>query len=260
MNTLTFSGFIKYSIKSIFFKLGYDIKPRFNHESLSDIDKEYLPIINSVKNYTLTSPERMIALINSIQYVVKNQIPGDIVECGVWKGGSMMLAAKILLALNKTDYDLYLFDTFEGTTKPSKYDLDYLGNPMLEIWNKEFEGKKKLPSSADYVSLDKVKKNLFSTGYPKEKLHFIQGNVMDTIPKNAPEKISVLRLDTDWYESTKHELNNLFPRLASGGILIIDDYGHFQGSKKAVDEYFEENKISSFLFRIDYTGRLFVKS
>ena len=257
---MTFSGFIKYSIKSIFFKLGYDIKPRFNHESLSDIDKEYLPIINSVKNYTLTSPERMIALINSIQYVVKNQIPGDIVECGVWKGGSMMLAAKILLALNKTDYDLYLFDTFEGTTKPSKYDLDYLGNPMLEIWNKEFEGKKKLPSSADYVSLDKVKKNLFSTGYPKEKLHFIQGNVMDTIPKNAPEKISVLRLDTDWYESTKHELIHLFPRLASGGILIIDDYGHFQGSKKAVDEYFEENKISSFLFRIDYTGRLFVKS
>ncbi len=83
---------------------------------------------------------------------------------------------------------------------------------------------------------------------------------MDTIPKNVPEKISILRLDTDWYESTKHELNNLFPRLVSGGILIIDDYGHFQGSKKAVDEYFEENKISSFLFRIDYTGRLFVKS
>ncbi len=83
---------------------------------------------------------------------------------------------------------------------------------------------------------------------------------MDTIPKNIPEKISILRLDTDWYESTKHELNNLFPRLVSGGILIIDDYGHFQGSKKAVDEYFEENEISSFLFRIDYTGRLFVKS
>ncbi len=161
MNALTFSGFIKYSIKSIFFKLGYDIKPRFNHESLSDIDKEYLQIINSVKNYTLTSPERMIALINSIQYVVKNQIPGDIVECGVWKGGSMMLVAKILLFLNKTNYDLYLFDTFEGTTKPSKHDLDYLGNSMLEIWNKEFEGKKKLPSSADYVSLDRDKKIFF---------------------------------------------------------------------------------------------------
>ncbi len=157
---MTFSGFIKYSIKSIFFKLGYDIKPRFNHESLSDIDKEYLPIINSVKNYTLTSPERMIALINSIQYVVKNQIPGDIVECGVWKGGSMMLAAKILLALNKTDYDLYLFDTFEGTTKPSKYDLNYLGNQCWKFGIKNLK-EKKLPSSADYVSLDRVKKIFF---------------------------------------------------------------------------------------------------
>ena len=257
---MTFSGFIKYSIRSLFFKLGYDIKPRFNHESLADIDKEYLQIINSIKNYTLTSPERMAALVNSVQYITQNQISGNIVECGVWKGGSMMLVAKMLLALNKTDYDLYLFDTFEGTTKPSKHDLDYLGNSMLEVWNKEFEGKNQLPASADFVSLEEVKKNLFSTGYPKEKIHFIQGNVENTIPKNAPEKISLLRLDTDWYESTKHELNYLFPRLTSAGILIIDDYGHFKGSKKAVDEYFEKNKISSFLFRIDYTGRLLVKS
>jgi len=250
---------MKFFIRSLFFKLGYNIKPRLINENLEDIDEELIEIINSVKKYTLTSPERMIALINSIQYVVKNQIPGSIVECGVWKGGSMMLVAKILLSLNKTDYDLYLFDTFTGTTKPNKYDLDYSGNSMLKIWNKEFEGKKKLPSSADHVPLNEVKKNLLSTGYPKEKIHFIQGDVMDTIPKNAPEKISLLRLDTDWYESTKHELNNLFPSLTSAGILIIDDYGHFQGSKKAVDEYFEENKISSFLFRIDYTGRLCIK-
>ena len=155
---MTFSGFIKYSIHSLFFKLGYDIKPRFSHESLVDIDEKYLDIIKSVKNYTLTSPERMVALINSIQYVVKNQISGDIVECGVWRGGSMMLVAKTLLALNKTDYDLYLFDTFEGTTKPSEHDLDYLGNSMLENWDKEFEGKKKLPASADFVPLDEVKK------------------------------------------------------------------------------------------------------
>ena len=257
---MTFSGFIKYTIRSFFFRLGYDIKPRFNHESLADFENEYLEIINSVKNYTLTSPERMAALINSIQYIVKNQISGNIVECGVWRGGSMMLVAKVLLAMKKTEYDLYLFDTFEGTTKPSKHDLDYLGNSMLDVWNKEFEGKKILPDSSDFVPLEEVKKNLFSTGYPKEKIHFIQGNVEDTIPKNAPEKISLLRLDTDWYKSTKHELNNLFPRLTPGGILIIDDYGQFQGSKKAVDEYFDENKIPSFLFRIDYTGRLCVKS
>ena len=94
----------------------------------------------------------------------------------------------------------------------------------------------------------------------KEKIHFIKGKVEDTIPKEAPEKIAILGLDTDWYESTKHELENLFPKLSSGGILIIDDYGHFKGSKKAVDEYFEKNKIKYFLNRIDYTGRLIVKT
>ena len=134
--TLTLSGFFKYSIRSFFFKLGYDIKPRFSHESLADVDETHLALIKSVKNYTLTSPERMVALINVIQYLVKNEIPGDIVECGVWRGGSMMLVAKMLLELKKTDYDLYLFDTFEGTTKPTENDLDYLGNSMLDKWNK----------------------------------------------------------------------------------------------------------------------------
>jgi hypothetical protein len=229
------------------------------HESLADVDETHLALIKSVKNYTLTSPERMVALINVIQYLVKNEIPGDIVECGVWRGGSMMLVVKMLLELKKTDYDLYLFDTFEGATKPTENDLDYLGNSMLDKWNKEFEGKKNLPASADFIPLDEVKKNLFSTGYPKVKIHFVKGKVEETIPKNSPEKISLLRLDTDWYESTKHELNNLFPKLTSSGILIIDDYGHFQGSKKAVDEYFEENKIPIFLSRIDYTGGICVK-
>ena len=201
----------------------------------------------------------MWALINSINYIFNKKVDGDFVECGVWKGGSMMLVAKKLLELKKTDCELYLFDTFEGTTKPSENDLDYLGNSMLDKWNKEFEGKKELPASADFIPLEEVKKNLYSTGYPREKIHFIKGKVEETIPKNIPEEISLLRLDTDWYESTKHELNHMFPKLKSGGILIIDDYGHFQGSKKAVDEYFEENKLPIFLSRIDYTGRLCVK-
>jgi len=130
---------------------------------------------------------------------------------------------------------------------------------MLTTWKKEFEGKEKMHASADYASLEEVQKNLFSTEYSREKIYFIKGKVEDTIPKNAPEKISILRLDTDWYESTKHELEHLFPRLSSGGILIIDDYGHFKGSKKDVDEYFAKNKIKYFLNRIDYTGRLIVK-
>ena len=256
---MTLNGIIKYQIKMLIRKLGYDISPFYDQQNLKDFTKNHFELINSVKNYTLTSPERMFALIESVRYVIKNQIPGDVVECGVWRGGSMMLVAKTLTELDHTNRNLYLFDTFEGTTKPTEIDRDYLGNSMLEIWKKEFEGKEKLPSSADYASLDEVQKNLFSTKYPKDKIHFIKGKVEETILGNIPEKISILRLDTDWYESTKYELENLFPKLSSGGILIIDDYGHFEGSRKAVDEYFEKNKIKYFFNRIDYTGRLIIK-
>jgi hypothetical protein len=85
------------------------------------------------------------------------------------------------------------------------------------------------------------------------------GKVEDTIPADIPEKIALLRLDTDWYESTKHELIHLFPRLQKGGVLIIDDYGFWKGARKAVDEYFAENNIQILLNRIDDTGRMAIK-
>jgi len=110
-----------------------------------------------------------------------------------------------------------------------------------------------------YSPLEEVQKNLYSTNYPKEKITFIKGKVEETIPNIIPEKISILRLDTDWYESTYHELMHLFPRLSKGGVLIIDDYGHWKGSREAVDKYLKENEISMLLNRIDYTGRIGVK-
>lgn len=257
---MTILGYTKWSIRMLFRKMGYDISPIINHKDIQDFSESDLKMINSVKKYTLTSPERMYALIESVRYITKNTVPGDIVECGVWKGGSMMLAANTLVELDSTERDLYLFDTFAGTTKPTEIDKDSAGNSMLDIWNREFEGKKKLPGSADNASLEEVQKNMSLTKYPNDKIHFIKGNVEDTVPNKAPDKIAILRLDTDWYESTKHELEHMFPRLVKGGILIVDDYGHFQGSRIAVDKYFEENNIRSFLNRIDYTGRLIVKT
>jgi O-methyltransferase len=109
------------------------------------------------------------------------------------------------------------------------------------------------------AGLEDVKRNLYSTGYPKEKLHFIKGKVEDTVPGQAPENIAMLRLDTDWYESTAHELQHLYPRLAKNGVLIIDDYGHWLGSRKAVDEYFAKQSFCPLFNRMDYTGRLAVK-
>jgi hypothetical protein len=109
------------------------------------------------------------------------------------------------------------------------------------------------------AGLDDVQANLWSTGYPRDKLHFIQGKVEDTIPARIPGAIALLRLDTDWYESTRHELLHLYPRLVSGGVMVIDDYGHWQGARQAVDEYFAAGEVPHFLHRVDYTARLLVK-
>jgi hypothetical protein len=161
----------------LFHKLGYEISPIMNKQNLRDFTENDLKLINSVKRFTLTSPERMLALIESVRYVMKNQIPGDIVECGVWKGGSMMLIAKTLQELNNTNFHLYLFDTFEGTTKPTIVDKDYLGNSMLETWEKEFEGKKKLPASADYASIDEVQKIFFQQNIQKKKFILLKAKL-----------------------------------------------------------------------------------
>ena len=101
---------------------------------------------------------------------------------------------------------------------------------------------------------------LYETGYPEEKIHFVQGRVEETIPASAPDSISLLRLDTDWYESTKHELVHLFPRLSPSGVIIIDDYGHWKGCRKAVDEYFDTGDHPQLLLnRVDYSCRIAVK-
>ena len=107
--------------------------------------------------------------------------------------------------------------------------------------------------------LHEVKQAMMLTRYPWEKLIFVPGRVEVTLPDQAPEQIALLRLDTDWYESTYHELEHLYPRLADGGILIVDDYGHWQGARQAVDDYFRNHGIDAELRTIDFTGRLLVK-
>ena len=189
--------------------------------------------------------------------MVDNNIPGDIIECGVWRGGSMMAVALKLLNEKKSEKDLYLFDTYEGMSKPTDLDVSLEG----EIANNQFEENKKSEDSSDWclAALEEVKQNITKTGYDLEKIHFIKGKVEDTLPKYAPKQIALLRLDTDWYESTKHELIHLFPLLVTGGVLILDDYGYWAGAKKAVDEYFSKNKIQILLNRIDQTGRIAIK-
>src|SRR5262249_2259742 len=107
--------------------------------------------------------------------------------------------------------------------------------------------------------LDEVRRNLASTAYPLDRVKFVIGKVEDTIPSSTPKRIALLRLDTDWYESTKHELIHLWPRLVRNGIMIIDDYGDWTGARKAADEFIAAAGCPLFLNRIDHTGRLIVK-
>lgn len=218
-----------------------------------DFHQEEADTIREVRPFTMTSAERIYALIQAVRYVTKNAIEGAIVECGVWKGGSMAAVARTLLQLRDVERDLYLFDTFEGMSEPTASDSDYSGKQASELLQEN-------PSfrCAD-APMDFVKNVLLKTGYPGERVHFIQGKVEQTIPASAPDSISLLRLDTDWYESTKHELVHLFPRLSHNGVIIIDDYGHWKGSRQACDEYFAENRVPILLNRIDYTGRIALK-
>lgn len=219
-------------------------------------DAEFLRIYEMCKPFSMTSIERAHALFESCKYIIKNDIKGDFVECGVWKGGSAMIMAHTLMSLDALDRRIYMYDTFSGMSEPEDIDTDMKSQSAKSLLE---TNDKKTSHVWSFATEDEVRQNIVSTGYDKSKLIFVRGKVEETIPKTMPGKIALLRLDTDWYASTYHELIHLYPRLAKSGILIIDDYGHWVGAKKAVDEYFKKNKQLVFLSRIDYTGRLLIK-
>jgi hypothetical protein len=224
------------------------------------LEEEERALVKEVRPYTMTSVERIIALRDAVLYVDRCDVQGAIVECGVWRGGSVMAVAKTLIATNRRERDLYLFDTFEGMTDPTEPDIDIGGNSASEVLSSEVwaDGAGGVLEDLLYASLAEVRVNVLSTGYPDRLLHFVKGPVEKTVPESAPEQIAILRLDTDWYESTKHELEHLVPRLVSNGVLIIDDYGHWRGARRAVDEYLEASSRPILLHRIDYSGRMAV--
>ena len=168
-----------------------------------------------------------------------------------------MLIALALKQWGIRDRQLYLYDTYEGMSEPTENDVAHTGATAAKLLDEQ--NKDVQESVWCYSSIDEVRSNLSLTGYPSDKIFFIKGKVEDTLLHQIPGKISLLRLDTDWYESTKIELEVLYPLLESKGILIIDDFGFWEGAKKAVVEYFERMQYKIFLNRIDFTGRLMIK-
>lgn len=219
-----------------------------------DIDKDpvFMDLYQQVMPYTMTSKEAVFALYTSVNYVLDQNIPGDIVECGVWRGGSSLLVALMMKARNISDRKLYLYDTFQGMPTPTEFDVDKRGNTGFEMMEQYGDD-----IGWCYALLDDVKAAFSAHNFDFEIL-FVQGDVVETLATIKPETISILRLDTDWYESTAAELEQLYPQLSKGGVLIIDDYGSWEGSRKATDDYF--NKVSApMLTRIDREVRLGIK-
>ncbi len=232
--------------KALARRMGYELTPRMA------LTPEEYRIIDLASPFTMTGKERLLGVIDAVRYVCRAGVAGDIVECGVWKGGSMMAAAATLLAERDTSRNLYLFDTFEGMAPPTERDRDLQGNRATTMHEQI--------SKWCYAGIEEVKRNLLSTGYPAERLHFIPGKVEQTLPHPNLGPIALLRLDTDWYESTRHELIHLFPLLVDRGVLIVDDFGYWQGACEAVEEYFRDHpEYPLLLQRTDYTARMAVK-
>jgi hypothetical protein len=216
-------------------------------------------IIASVRQYTMTSSERLWSLLQAVSYVSREGVPGDLVECGVWRGGSIMAIALRLKELGVTDRQIWLYDTFEGMTEPTAFDVEAdTGRNASDLLDTTAVGDGNNVWAKS--SIDSVQDNVASTGYPMNRMTFVAGDVATTLRQEVPSQISLLRIDTDWYESTKTSMEVLYPRLSLGGVCILDDYGHWAGARQAVDEFFAASDSRPLMHPIDYSGRIFIKT
>ena len=231
---------------------------------LSDTEQK---ILNASDGWTMCSPLNKHLLMESVRYIHRNNVPGDFVECGVWRGGMMQIVARTLISETLNDPNpsklrkLWLFDTFEGMPAPS-HELDrdmYKGEHASAKMKREPKiGPNGTHTIWCLADLEDVVSGMELTEYPTTHLNYVKGLVEDTLPKNSPEKISILRVDTDWYSSTKHILNSLFEKVVSGGVVIFDDYESWEGARTAINEFFNEQGIIPLLIRLD-KGRVYLK-
>ena len=233
---------------------------------LTTFDRE---LLECSSDWTMCSGLQKQFMMDATRYVLRREIPGAIVECGVWRGGMMQIVARTLVAeadapnmAYANQRELWLYDTYTGMPDPeSPLDRDlYRGEHASHKMGREprisDDGSPTIWCVADF---DDVCTGMASTSYPKERIHFVKGLVEDTIPNEAPSEISILRVDTDWYSSTKHILHELFDRVSPSGVIILDDYDSWEGAKAATDEFLTERGLTPLLVRLD-RGRVFTKS
>lgn len=205
--------------------------------------------LDLVKPYTKSTPARLESMGNALCAIDEDAVPGDVVECGVWRGGNIMLA-RIMSPQRKC----WLYDTFDGMTVPdAKLDIKRSGERAIDRYNAKKAGGIKW----DAISLGEVREGFNKLGLI-DKCNFVIGPIEETVCNAvSPKSISILRLDVDWYAPTKAALEALYPLVSEYGFLIVDDYGHWMGCQKAVDEFFGER--APLHFDVDYSCRVFRK-
>ncbi|MEM7546025.1 MAG: TylF/MycF/NovP-related O-methyltransferase [Pseudomonadota bacterium] len=223
-------------------------------------DKDFAEVWDAARLLTMTSPERGFALWRAVEHVARLTIPGAFVECGCWRGGSAIVMARAAQHFDIGDRPIFLFDTFDGMTEASDRDRDILGRNASDLLRATKDDREQADIWA-HATLETVRDGLARNQVDLETLSFIIGDVRITLKSPQTGPISILRLDTDFYDSTLMELEMLYPLLVPGGILIIDDYGHWEGAKAAFEDYFsgDRARYRPFLNAVDYTGRVGVK-
>ncbi len=222
---------------------------------IPELDSDAEQLMAAAGGLSMTKPVAQWELIQAIRYIEGRGIPGDIVECGVWRGGNLVIAG-LLRERMGFERQIWAFDTFAGMTPPSAADFKHTDDVDVR---KKFESLDRDDHNEWCLASEQEVLQNFESRVGNRELRTVRGPVEDTLtrPENLPEKIALLRLDTDFYESTKAELEILYPRLSSGGVLIIDDYGEWAGARKAVDEYFAGQAV--WLHYVTHTVRLMIK-
>jgi O-methyltransferase len=209
-------------------------------------ESDFWEMVEEFWEYTVLGSATLYNIYSSCQYIFSRGVPGDIVECGVYMGGSIMFFAEMCKRHKQHDRTIFALDTFGGFLRRGEEDVDWSGQPIC------------FPNDQPIDHRRDAENNIRSVGWQDELVQIVQGDVVETAPKLPTKAIAILRLDTDTYDTTRAELEALYPRVSKGGVVIIDDYGWGMGSRAAVDEYFQNRMVC--LIRVDKYCRAFVKT
>lgn len=201
----------------------------------ADVDQATRDTVAAVRRYTRTTPAQVVALCEAVRYIATSGVRGDIVACGVWRGGSVMAAARTLLECDDRSRTLWLYDTFSGMAEP---------------------GVAERGARPAAVSLQAVQRTVAKAGYPDSRIEYVVGSAIDTIPGAMPARVALLRIGSDRYETARHELAHLGPRMSPGAVLVVDDYGQSRGARRAVDEFIERTRTPLLMHRVDHAARI----